>query len=63
MKQGRFIPFSVIIRFPMTHNSHKNPQGQETRSSKLTDKKKIRLSESQLTQVLKAFGGLSEMLD
>lgn len=68
MKQGRFIPFSVIIRFPTTHTSQNNPQGQETHSSKLTEKtntktKTKRLSESKLTQVLKAFGGLSGMLN
>lgn len=48
----------------MTHNPQKNPQRKEMHSFKLTDiENKSQIYESKLTHVLKAFGGLSEMLD
>ena len=48
----------------MTHNPQKNTQRKEMHSFKLTDiENKSQIYESKLTHVLKAFGGLSEMLD
>lgn len=48
----------------MTHNPQKNPQRKEMHSFKLTDiENKSQIYESKLTRVLKAFGGLPEMLD